>query len=144
MNFLTLTKYSDKSVVVRGDTEKYKLELSNLHGKLNPNLKYGGSGWIFSLLNLESLKSFINYINSYMVVPEVTDDFELSTLPVPVIGTIVTVEFLDRNFQCIINYISETGDLIIIQENDNIFEIIPRFETWQIHNKTRSHKIIFN
>jgi hypothetical protein len=40
-------KYSEKSVVVRGDTRKYKEDLKKLGGKYNGRLR-GGPGWIFS------------------------------------------------------------------------------------------------
>lgn len=47
MTDLSCTDYSEKSVVVRGDTKEHKEELKKLGGKWNGNLQ-GGGGWIFS------------------------------------------------------------------------------------------------
>lgn len=44
---ITIESYSEYSIVVRGDTKKYKKHLLDLEGKFNSNLK-GGAGWIFS------------------------------------------------------------------------------------------------
>ncbi len=44
---LTVTKYSDRSVVVRGDVETYSNELREMGGFWNANL-YGGGGYVFS------------------------------------------------------------------------------------------------
>ena len=44
---ITIESYSEYSLVVRGDTKRYKKFLLDLEGKFNSNLK-GGAGWIFS------------------------------------------------------------------------------------------------
>lgn len=44
---LNVQDYSEKSIVVRGDTKPCKEELKQLGGKYNGNLR-GGPGWIFS------------------------------------------------------------------------------------------------
>lgn len=47
MDDLTVEDYSEKSIVVRGDTRPHKDKLKMLGGKWNPGLRDGG-GWIFS------------------------------------------------------------------------------------------------
>jgi len=48
---LSVQDYSDKAIVVRGDTKEHKENLKKLGGKYNPSLRDGDSrspGWIFS------------------------------------------------------------------------------------------------
>ena len=58
-NDLKIEKYSDLSVVVYGDTRKYKEDLKRLGGKYNVNLSKG-PGWIFPNTFEGKLKTFIN------------------------------------------------------------------------------------
>uniref|UniRef100_A0A6C0EMS6 Uncharacterized protein n=1 Tax=viral metagenome TaxID=1070528 RepID=A0A6C0EMS6_9ZZZZ len=56
---LTIEKYSDRSIVVRGEkTKEYKDQLKELGGKWNPNLK-GGAGWIFSLKKESKVRALL-------------------------------------------------------------------------------------
>ena len=46
-----MKEYSDKSIIIFGDTKPYKDLLKELKGKYNSNLRVDGekvSGWIFS------------------------------------------------------------------------------------------------
>jgi hypothetical protein len=43
---IILENYSEKAIVVKGNTNQYKTELMSMGGKYNSNLK-GGAGWIF-------------------------------------------------------------------------------------------------
>ena len=43
---ISLEEYTDRSVVVRGETRQYKEDLKKLGGKYNPRLR-GTPGWIF-------------------------------------------------------------------------------------------------
>ena len=60
---MEIIKYTDKSVVIKGDTKKYKEDLKKLGGRWNPNLtdkegnKFGG--WIFSIKREPELLVFI-------------------------------------------------------------------------------------
>jgi hypothetical protein len=56
---LTIEQYSEKAIVVRGNTQPYKDALSDLGGKWNANLK-GGGGWIFP----NSKKTIIEKLNA--------------------------------------------------------------------------------
>jgi hypothetical protein len=47
MTDLTVEEYSEKALVVRGETTEHKEELKQLGGKYNARLR-GGPGWIFS------------------------------------------------------------------------------------------------
>jgi hypothetical protein len=55
---LTIEEYTARSVVVQGDTRKYKEDLKKLGGKYNSRLKTG-PGWIFSKSSEDDLRSFI-------------------------------------------------------------------------------------
>jgi hypothetical protein len=58
MTDLSCTDYSDKAIVVRGDTKDHKEELKKLGGKYNANLR-DGSGWIFSKKNEDKVLAYI-------------------------------------------------------------------------------------
>lgn len=55
---LTIEEYTARSVVVQGDTRKYKEDLKKLGGKYNGRLK-NGPGWIFSKSSEDDLRTFI-------------------------------------------------------------------------------------
>lgn len=57
-NSLIVTEYTDKSVVVTGDTVFHSKNLQKLGGKFNPNLRIG-AGWIFSKTRKESIETYI-------------------------------------------------------------------------------------
>ena len=54
---ISITEYSEKSFVVRGDTEKHKEALIMLGGKWNPRLR-DGSGWIFPNTKKDEVKKW--------------------------------------------------------------------------------------
>jgi hypothetical protein len=56
---ITVTDYSNNSVVVEGETIKYKEDLKKLGGKYNAKLK-NGPGWIFPKSSEKNIISFIN------------------------------------------------------------------------------------
>ena len=56
---LTVEEYTAKSVVVQGDTRKYKEDLKKLGGKYNGRLK-NGPGWIFPKSSESDIQAFIN------------------------------------------------------------------------------------
>ena len=56
---IRLEEYSDKALVVRGDTKPYKETLKEMGGKFNPKLK-GGPGWIFSKKKETDIKEALN------------------------------------------------------------------------------------
>ena len=55
---LSCNDYSDKAVVVRGDTKEHKEQLKSLGGKYNANLR-DGPGWIFSKKAEKTVREFI-------------------------------------------------------------------------------------
>lgn len=63
MEILSITNYSEKSVVVTGNTKEYKDQLKALGGKYNGNLKIG-PGYIFSKNNTEKVKEIKEFIDS--------------------------------------------------------------------------------
>jgi hypothetical protein len=56
---LTLQDYSDKSVVVFGDTKKHKETLKEMGGKYNANLSVG-AGWIFSNKKKDDIQKWVD------------------------------------------------------------------------------------
>jgi len=54
---ITISDYSEKSFVVRGDTEKHKEALKILGGKWNALLR-DGSGWIFPSTKKDEVKKW--------------------------------------------------------------------------------------
>jgi hypothetical protein len=64
MSGLSLENYTDKCIVVRGDSRNYVQELTDLGGKYTNILKKGDKvGWIFSKKHQEKLKKFIEQMD---------------------------------------------------------------------------------
>lgn len=61
-----LSKYSDKSFVVTGNTKDHKDELKELGGRYNSKLSCG-SGWIFSLSRKDEIESWIRKKQSSVI-----------------------------------------------------------------------------
>ena len=55
---ISIEQYSERSIVVRGDTRKYKEDLKKLGGKYNSRLR-GEPGWIFPKTKEDDINSFI-------------------------------------------------------------------------------------
>jgi len=60
---LTLQDYSDKAIVVRGDSKDHKEKMKELGGKYNPNLQDGG-GWIFSKKKRDVVQAYLDSIKT--------------------------------------------------------------------------------
>lgn len=60
---ITITEYTEKSIVIRGDTLEYKEELLNLGGKWNTKLR-DGEGWIFPKTKYDKLNEWLINIKS--------------------------------------------------------------------------------
>lgn len=56
---ITISDYTARSVVVQGDTRKYKEDLKKLGGKYNGRLK-DGPGWIFPKTSEKDINAFID------------------------------------------------------------------------------------
>ena len=56
-------EYSDKSVVMRGQTKDYKTDMKLLQGMYNAKLK-GGPGWIFRNSSITELDTFIKQVEN--------------------------------------------------------------------------------
>jgi hypothetical protein len=65
---MKVSDYSDRSIVVQGDTRPYKEDMKKLGGKYNSQLK-GGPGWVFPKTNEKEINDFI--IGGKRLVPEV-------------------------------------------------------------------------
>lgn len=84
---LQIEDYSNWSFVVRGDTKEHKVQLKNLGGKWNPNLK-GGAGWIFKIGNIENVKNYIR-VNCTVVSDKLDSEVHstISNTPDSQVGT---------------------------------------------------------
>lgn len=67
---MNVSAYSEKSIVVDGDTKPWSTYLKDMGGKYNPKLS-GGPGWIFSSRNQEAVLNFVNDVNSGVHQPPV-------------------------------------------------------------------------
>lgn len=72
MNTLTVTKYTPKSIVVRGKdadaTRSRKEDLKKLGGRFNPRLRARSgngreAGWVFSLKDQDKVREYVNRVN---------------------------------------------------------------------------------
>lgn len=54
-----IEEYTEKSIVVRGDTKPHKEELKKLGCKYNSNLR-NGAGWIASKTNIKKIEDYIS------------------------------------------------------------------------------------
>ena len=58
-NDISVEQYTERSIVVRGETRKYKEDLKKLGGKYNSRLR-GEPGWIFPITKKGDVLSFIS------------------------------------------------------------------------------------
>lgn len=82
---LYIYQYSDKSIVLRGETpdatRERREEIKKLGGKYNPNLLSENRvdkkpGWIFKIKDKEKIQSYIDKINQEIIKKEdILDDF---------------------------------------------------------------------
>ena len=69
MSDLNCSEYSEKAIVVRGESTKtYKENLKTLGGKYNASLR-GGAGWIFSKTSEGKVNKFISSVNKGDISP---------------------------------------------------------------------------
>lgn len=66
---LTIEDYSDKAIVLRGDTEEYKNDILKIKGKYNPLLK-SGPGWIFPKNLKETVENFVKSVENGEILSE--------------------------------------------------------------------------
>jgi hypothetical protein len=80
MTDLSCTDYSEKAIVVRGNTKEYKDQLKSLGGKFNANLR-DGAGWIFPKKDEDKVLSFVmNGKVEKTVKPEIKNNDVLKTV----------------------------------------------------------------
>ena len=77
MTELVLEDYSEKAIVVRGDTKTHKDALTKLGGKWNAGLR-GGGGWIFPKKKEADVAKYVNNPDS---APKTTKATSLPSLP---------------------------------------------------------------
>ena len=75
---IQMKEYSDKSLIIFGDTKPYKDLLKELKGRYNSNLRVDGEkapGWIFSKKHKEKLEKLIQHIKGpqYQIIQEIKE-----------------------------------------------------------------------
>lgn len=75
---LRLEKYSEKSVVIRGDTKANSDLMKSLKGTFNPKLK-GGGGWLFPATKADAVKQALSTAK-LVAEPKQPTETEMSTL----------------------------------------------------------------
>jgi hypothetical protein len=65
---ITLEQYSEKAIVLFGETEKEKNNIKALGGKYNSNLK-GRPGWVFTNSSRPKLEAFLNSLEDGTTEP---------------------------------------------------------------------------
>lgn len=79
MNKLTVSEYSERAIVVRGETKPHKDALRNIGGKFNPHLR-DGAGWIFSKHQWEAVNFFVQKQNNIPSANGFTTPPQVSTI----------------------------------------------------------------
>lgn len=59
---LKVENYSEKAIVVTGNTKLFKTEFKKLGGRFNPRLKCG-QGWVFSAKKRDDVEALVKWIN---------------------------------------------------------------------------------
>jgi len=84
---MEVQEYSEKSLVVYGDTQPWKENLKEIGARFNPRLK-DGPGWIIAKSREETLNDFIKQANEKLIEPleeyvkkVVSKDFKKSMSP---------------------------------------------------------------
>ena len=75
---IQMKEYSDKSLIIFGDTKPYKDLLKELKGRYNSNLRVDGEkvpGWIFSKKHKDQIEKLIQHVNSiqYQIIHEINE-----------------------------------------------------------------------
>ena len=70
---IVIEQYSEKAIVVRGNTEPYKKEFLEIGGKWNSGLK-GGAGWIYANGRKKMVEELIQKIEAGSVKAQVSED----------------------------------------------------------------------
>ncbi len=78
---ITLEDYTEKSIVVRGNTKPYKDVFNELGGKWNANLKDGTQGWIFGKYNRSKVQKAIDEINGGKVEAKIYKPYKKDDEP---------------------------------------------------------------
>lgn len=72
---MEVTDYSDKSIVVYGETKPWANNLKSLNGRFNKNLR-DGPGWIFSKKQEENVQYFVQKANDGEIEPTSREEFD--------------------------------------------------------------------
>jgi hypothetical protein len=72
-SIVSIEDYSERAVVLRGDTKDYKTEIATAGGKYNPNLR-GNPGWVFPKTKIKAVEELANQINDGGIAPTVSNE----------------------------------------------------------------------
>jgi hypothetical protein len=120
MSNLTCEDYSEKAIVVRGESTKtFKEELKQLGGKYNEHLK-GGAGWIFSKKSELKVKEFIKS------QPKQTIEFKQqdSTLSYSSILQDIKTHFSNIDSQTKLQFLAEVSTILSKTSKQPVKEVV--------------------
>ncbi len=126
MSGLTLEDYTEKCIVVRGDTKTHAQKLLELGGKHNDRLKRGGPGWIFPMTKKDVVQKFMRTAGNSGRIPKQESVVLTVEEYKKLLGRIDTLEKEHKNLQlqieCLASAIGETitdeGEEALEKEND--------------------------
>lgn len=73
-----IESYSDKAIVVRGNTKQWRESLKEIGGKWNPNLT-GGAGWIFPKTKKDVVEAVFTKVRAPSILQDIESHLETLT-----------------------------------------------------------------
>lgn len=129
---LLIEQYSEKAIVVRGNTIQYKDKLLELGGKWNSNLK-GGGGWIFPNSKKKNIEELESKITSGEVKPvEVSQSSSRDTT-----NRESNYDTLNRQFVPLKDYLS------LLSRVEKLEQIVNNIQKGSIKTKDSKNDIVF-
>lgn len=111
---LSVASYSERAIVVRGDTRDFKTELRDMQGKWNSRLK-GGPGWIFPKKKQDQVLEAISSLE-----PRVSSETESKTdysPPAITTNTEDRIQALEKKVDLLLSQLS--GIMNCMQKNES-------------------------
>jgi len=108
---ITYESYSENSIVVRGNTRKYKEDLKKLGGKYNGMLKTGDPGWIFTKKSEKDVKAFIN--NGVRIATEEDSSFKHQIPALPSLEEFALLISMVKNLTTKMENMEKSMDILL-------------------------------
>ena len=131
---LTIEDYSEKSVVVRGNTQEYKADLKARGGKWNSRLRNGG-GWIYPKTKKEQIEKWMqegkrlsqSNLSNYRFCPSDSRGSALFSTPLQETAMFKRLDQLEAKIDKIMAILQSIADTdIVVSTEEEEEEAIPR------------------